>query len=102
MTEPTQCEEKVLQCPMEAKIDHIIAMQESFIAAFPKDGDGNSDLTGHRSFHDESIAAAKAQAEFWRGLKYDVTRRGIFWAAVVLLGLLALGIRAKIRTFLGV
>lgn len=95
-----ECEPQI-QCPMETKIDRLIAMQEAFAGAFHKDEDGRVDFIGHKRYHDASIAAAKAQEDFWRGLKYDVTRRGIFWAALILLGILALGIKAKIRTFLG-
>lgn len=95
----TDCELPI-QCPMEAKIDRILDAQEAIAGAFHKDVDGAVDFTGHKKYHDAAISAARAQEDFWRGLKYDLTKRGIIWAIVTLLGLASLGLAWKLGIFM--
>ena len=96
----TECDQTVIQCPMEVKIDRLLAMQEAVTGAFHKDEDGAVDFIGHKRYHDASIAAAKAQEDFWRGLRYDLTKRGIIWAVITLLGLASLGLAWKLSVFI--
>lgn len=96
----TECTENPVQCPMETKIDHLISMQEAFAGAFHKDEDGQVDFSGHRKYHDAAIMAAKAQEDFWRGLRYDLTKRGIIWGIITILGLASLGLAWKLGVFM--
>lgn len=95
MTEPCN----PINCPMEEKIDLLLEKTEAFNSAFVRDPDGSIDLVGHRRYHEARIAAAKAEEEFWRSLKYDVTKRGIMWVVVTLLGLASAGLLWKLAVF---
>ena len=94
----TEC--SPIQCPMETKIDRILDAQEAIAGAFHKDVDGVVDFSGHRHYHEATIAAARAQEDFWRGLKYDLTKRGIIWAIITILGLASLGLAWKLGIFM--
>lgn len=96
----TDCDQNLIRCPMETKIDRLLVMQESIAGAFRKDDDGTVDFVGHRRYHEATIAAAKAQEDFWRGLKYDLTKRGIIWALITVLGLASLGLAWKLAVFM--
>lgn len=96
----TDCDQNLVQCPMETKIDKLLAMQESFTGAFHRDEDGQVDFIGHKRYHDAAIMAAKAQEDFWRGLRYDLTKRGIIWGVITLLGLASLGLAWKLGVFM--
>ena len=63
--------------------------------AFPRDDRGDSDLIGHKQYHDAQIKAAQAQEEFWRDLKSEVAKKGTIGLLVILLGLIAAGAAAK-------
>jgi len=84
---------------LEGKIDQIIAAQKEFAGAFARGHEGNVDIVGHRTYHEEVIAAAKAQADFWRGLRYDITRKGIWFLLVTIFGLAAVGLAFKFWGF---
>ena len=77
---------------LEGKIDQIIAAQKAFAGAFAKGQDDDADLIGHRLYHEAVISAVKAQADFWRGLRYDITRKGIWFLLVTIFGLAAIGL----------
>lgn len=94
----TEC--SPIQCPMETKIDRILDAQEAIAGAFHKDADGAVDFAGHKKYHDAAISAARAQEDFWRGLKYDLTKRGIIWAIITILGLASLGLAWKLGIFM--
>lgn len=95
----TECEPQI-QCPMETKIDRILDAQEAIAGAFHRDEDGQIDFIGHKRYHDAAIMAAKAQEDFWRGLRYDLTKRGIIWGIITILGLASLGLAWKVATFM--
>ena len=95
----TECELPT-QCPMEEKIDRLLVMQEAFAGAFHKDEYGQVDFVGHKRYHEAAISAARAQEEFWRGLRYDLTKRGIIWGIITILGLASLGLAWKLATFM--
>lgn len=64
--------------------------------AFPEDESGEYDLAGHRRYHDAQIAAAKAEEAFWRDLKLDLAKKGVWAIVLVLIGLLVTGLAAKL------
>lgn len=49
----------------------------------------------HRAAHQAMIDAAKAETEFWRGLKADIAKKSIWGILQILLILLAAGMAAK-------
>ena len=60
-----------------------------FMNAFP---DG---IQNHRNAHQAMIDAAKAQENFWKELKLDLTKKGIWGILTVLVGLALVGLAAK-------
>lgn len=84
---------------LEGKIDQILAAQRAFAGAFAKGQDGDADFMGHRLYHEAVISAAKAQADFWRGLRYDITRKGVWFLLVTIFGLAAVGLAFKFWGF---
>ena len=60
-----------------------------FMNAFP---DG---IQNHRNTHQAMIDAAKAQENFWKELKLDLTKKGIWGILTVLVGLALVGLAAK-------
>jgi hemerythrin len=68
-----------------------VAREELIIAdAFP-----NGDVAGHRAAHDQMIAASKAETEFWRELKLDLAKKGLWGLLVLVLGFAMLGLSVK-------
>lgn len=58
--------------------------------AFP-----GGDLTGHRKAHESMIEASKAQEEFWRELRIDIAKKGLWFLLVTLCGLVIAGLVSK-------
>jgi len=71
-------------------------MLGDFTQAFPPDSNGAPDFSGHRSYHDKLIAAAKAQETFWNELRLDLAKKGLWSILTVLVGLLLLGAMTKL------
>lgn len=71
----------------QVRIKTLIA--ELKLEAFP---DG---AEAHRAAHQAMIDAAKAETEFWRGLKADIAKKSIWGILQILLILLAAGLAAK-------
>lgn len=80
---------------IEEQLNTIIAELKSIKSAFPEDEFGQVDVTGHRRYHEEMLAAAKAQTEFWRELKLDVAKKGVWGLIIVIIGLVLSGIAVK-------
>lgn len=80
---------------IESQLDKVLAELKSIKAAFPEDEFGNMDSTGHRRYHEEMIAAAKAQTAFWTDLKNELVRKGLFGLLVIALGLMFTGLMVK-------
>jgi hypothetical protein len=93
MHDPNDCEGLKR---LEGKIDEMIEAQKEFLGAFAKDLDNSPDLIGHRAYHEEVIAAVKAQTAFWRDLRYDLTKKGIWGIILVVLGLAVTGLVYKL------
>lgn len=52
-------------------------------------------IQNHRNTHQAMIDAAKAQENFWKELKLDLTKKGIWGILTVLVGLALVGLAAK-------
>ena len=103
MTEPytgpkrrirSQTVEEVEAAFDQALKNHEIREQEHFdkfcAAAFP---DGPE---AHKTAHQAMLDAARAEKEFWQGLKSDVAKRSIFGILQILVILLVAGLAAKL------
>lgn len=82
---------------IEQKLDLILAEMKSLKGAFPKNEDGTADFEGHRRYHDQLIKAAEAETEFWRELKLDIAKKGMWGLLVILCGLILAGLAAKLN-----
>jgi hypothetical protein len=80
----------------DQKLDEILAELRIIKGAFPDDGSGNIDAEGHRRYHEEMIEAAKAQTAFWRELKLDLAKKGLWGLLIILLGLVMSGLALKV------
>lgn len=80
---------------IERQLDKVLAELQMIKSAFPEDEYGNMDGTGHRRYHEEMIAAAKAQTAFWTDLRNEMLRKGLFGLLVIALGLMATGLAVK-------
>lgn len=64
----------------------ISEVAELFRKAFP-----HGDIHAHREFHQAQMEAQRAQAEFWRALRLDIAKKGLWGVLVVLVGLMVAG-----------
>ena len=74
---------------------------DEFSRAFPMNKDGEPDYNGHRAYHDELVEAARAEKEFWTGLRRDVIKKGIFYGLAIVIGLAVIGIQVKLLGMFG-
>lgn len=63
--------------------------------ALPETPLGDPDISGHRQYHDQRIAAARAEELFWHELKLDLAKKGTWAVLLILLGLVVAGIGVK-------
>lgn len=80
---------------IEQKLDLILAEIKNLKGAFPKNDDGTVDTDGHRRYHEQLIKAAEAETEFWRELKLDIAKKGMWGLLVIVCGLVIAGLAAK-------
>lgn len=80
---------------VEQQLDAILAELKVLKGGFPENEDGSIDVAGHRKYHEEMIAAAKAQTEFWRELKLEIAKKGIWGLIILVLGLILSGLAIK-------
>lgn len=80
---------------IDARFDELLAEMRKINSAFAKTPDGEVDFDGHRRYHEQMIAAATAQEEFWRDLKLEVAKKGIWSLLVIICGLVVVGVSAK-------
>jgi len=80
---------------IESQLDEILTEVKKIHGAFPRTDDGEIDFSGHREAHEAMIEAAKAQAEFWRELKLDVIKKGVWGLLIIVCGLAITGFAAK-------
>lgn len=77
---------------IENQLDNIQGSIADINHAFPAGPEA------HRQVHEAMIAAAKAEEDFWRELKLDMARKGLWglWSLIVIiLGLAILGFSTK-------
>lgn len=91
------------ETPEEMSIDHkldlILDEMKSIRGGFPKNEDGSVDYDGHRRYHEQLIRAAEAQTEFWRELRLDIAKKGAWSLLVIVLGLVSIGLMAKLGLY---
>ena len=80
---------------IDRRFDEVLALLKKMSTAFVSGEDGQVDFEGHRRFHEEKIRAAKAEARFWEELRLDIAKKGLWSLLVVLLGLVVVGVSAK-------
>jgi len=80
---------------IEEQLDQVLADLKSIKGAFPEDEFGNVDMLGHRRYHEEMIAAARAQTKFWEELRRDLIKKGLVWALIAVIGLAVTGLAVK-------
>lgn len=68
--------------------DESVALQ-TLVRALPSKPDGTPDVDGHREYHASLIEEAKARAEFWRDLRMELLRKGL-WGMLGMLGFLVM------------
>lgn len=75
---------------VEDKLDEVLDMLLNLNDAFPEGP------LKHRADHSSWLEARKNEAIFWQELKLDLTKNGIRGLIVITIGLIFLGIQAKI------
>lgn len=81
---------------IDKRFDEVMAELKKINGAFATDDSGDTDFEGHRRFHEEKVRAAKAEADFWRELKLEIAKKGLWSLLVILCGLVVVGASAKL------
>lgn len=81
---------------IDKRFDEIMDELRKINGAFARNPDGSTDFDGHRKYHEAMIAAATAQEEFWRDLKLEIAKKGIWSLLVIICGLVVVGVSAKL------
>lgn len=81
---------------LNKRLDEILAEVRKINNAFPRDEDGEVDHDGHRRYHESLIKAADAQEKFWRELRLDIAKKGVWGILIIVLGLIMVGLAAKL------
>ncbi len=81
---------------IDRRFDEVMAELQKMTGAFARTPDGAVDYDGHRRYHESMIAAAEAQTQFWRELKLDIAKKGIWGLLVIICGLVLVGLSAKL------
>lgn len=81
---------------IDKRFDELLKEIRALNSAFAKTPDGEVDFDGHRRYHESMIAAATAQEQFWRDLKLEVAKKGVWSLLVVVCGLIVVGLSAKL------
>jgi len=76
---------------IETQLSEIKVCVASIKLAFP-----DGDLIGHCNYHQAKIKAAVAEEAFWKDLKLDIAKKGAWGLIIIVIGLVMLGISAKI------
>lgn len=80
---------QVLHERLNGHIAEEAAAVQSLARALPSKADGSPDIDGHREYHASLIEEAKARAEFWRDLRMELLRKGL-WGLLGVLGFLVM------------
>lgn len=81
---------------IDKRFDEVLEELKKIHGAFAINEEGRTDFEGHRRFHEEKVRAAKAEAEFWKELKMEIAKKGIWSLLVIICGLIVVGLSAKI------
>lgn len=81
---------------LDKRFDEVMDALQKMNGAFATNPDGTVDYAGHRRYHEEMIAAAKAQTEFWRELRLDIAKKGLWGLLIIVVGLVMVGVSAKL------
>lgn len=84
---------------LDQKFDEILTELRKINGAFARNADGEVDFDGHRQYHEEMIRAARAQEEFWRELRLDVAKKGVWGILVIVCGLVIIGAMTKLGIY---
>jgi hypothetical protein len=84
---------------LEERLDAILDEMRAIHSAFAKTPGGEIDFDGHRRYHESMIAAATAQEAFWREMKLEVAKKGVWGLLVLIMGLIVVGISAKLGMY---
>ena len=80
---------------IQQKLSEILDEVRMLHNAFPRTDTGETDLEGHRKYHEAMIKSAEAQAEFWRELRLDIAKKGTWGLLIIVVGLVTAGLAAK-------
>lgn len=80
-------EHSALKATVASHILNEETLVKGLINAFPKRPDGTPDFEGHEEFHTALIDEARARTVFFRELRHDLIKRGL-WGLVMILGAL--------------
>lgn len=78
------------------RLEEILVEIKKINSAFPHDDEGGADHIGHRRYHEKLMKAADAEEKFWRELKLDLTKKGLWGLVVIIIGLILVGITTKL------
>jgi hypothetical protein len=81
---------------LDKRFDEVMEELSKINSAFAKNPDGTVDYAGHREYHEQMIEAAKAQTEFWRELRLDIAKKGVWGLLIIVCGLILVGLSAKL------
>ena len=81
---------------IDRRFDEVLDELRKINGAFARNSDGSVDFDGHRKYHESMIAAAEAQTQFWRELKLEIAKKGIWGLLVIICGLVLVGLSAKL------
>jgi hypothetical protein len=81
---------------IDKRFDEILTELRKINGAFARNSDGSTDFDGHRKYHESMIEAAEAQTMFWRELKLEIAKKGIWGLLVIICGLVLVGLSAKL------
>ena len=65
------------QTEMSRKMDEVPANIAAALAVLMKNAFPKGDPDGHRKHHEALIKAAEEKAEFWKKMRYEITRWGL-------------------------
>jgi len=81
---------------IDKRFDEIMSELRNISSAFAKNDDGSVDFDGHRRYHEAMISAATAQEQFWRELKLEIAKKGVWGLLTIIVGLVIVGLSAKL------
>lgn len=81
---------------IDRRFDELLLEMRKISSGFAKTPDGEVDFDGHRRYHESMIAASTAQEQFWRDLKLEIAKKGVWSLLVIICGLVVVGVSAKV------